>query len=456
MTSLSMTGSPAVAIALIGLPEPHASRLVEVVQLRTSAVAQVIEHLTNIPHDAWILTTPEWTERVVDYVLGLPAGHPERIAVLWGTRPETAALQSFRDQGLVVLTGPLPGPVIAWAEDAVRIAPAPEDSFAWNEDPAPDETAALVWGEPLEAPPSVRSPKKAAVSSVMPVEAEPPAWPASVPSRAQDGRVIAVYSSGGGVGKTTTAVYLATIAVQRRLAVNVLEMDEDRRGILTYWNQKPRNGGLDAIPAADWDDPGRLADRLASMAVAVHPRLTILPMAGTVTGLQYPLTHADSAAAHLLSWARQHSAWTWVDLPARLRDGTILAVLKSVDQIIWVIEPTELMLDSSRLYLDILEQLGPDGVAIVRKVSLLVNKVERARTARLDPRAMSEALGVPLLGSIAANSVKYLSGINQHHIEPTPEWEGVADRIGLPNPKAASATRSGGWLRGRSSRTEDD
>jgi len=322
MTSPSMARSSGVTIALIGLPEPHASRLAEAIQLRTSVNAQVIEALHHVSQDAWILAAPEWADQVVDYVLGLPAGHPERIAILWGARAETDMLQEFSDQGLVVLTGPLPGPVIAWAEEAVRNAPGPEDPFAWNEDPKPNATAGLAWDEALEPPPAGRSPRSPANSLAMPAEAEPAAWATPASTRSQEGRIVAVYSSGGGVGKTTTAVYLGTIAVQRRVAVTVLEMDEDRRGILTYWNQKPRNGGLDAIPAADWDDPGRLADRLASMAVSVHPRLTVLPMAGTVTGLQYPLTHADSAATHLLSWARQHSAWTWVDLPARLRDGT--------------------------------------------------------------------------------------------------------------------------------------
>ena len=433
-------------IFLVGLPGPHATRLRATLQETLGVTCVVTDAIDGIPPDAWMLCTPDWVDRIVHRQLERSAQVLGRVAVLWGNRPLNGETQRWTDQGLTVLTGALPQPVLAWAQALVR---SPEEAFlTWDASPSTSPEAAGTGIAPASEPglipvpePGLRSPSH-------------PALP-RMGERRPEGRLAAVYSSGGGVGKTTAAVYLATVAAGRRHPATILELDEDRRGILTYWNQHPRGDGLDSIPAADWTDPDRLAERLATLAVTVTPRLTVVPMAGTVTGLQYPVDQGAAAITHLLAWARRQGGWTFVDLPARLRDHTILNVLHGVDQVIWVVEPTELMLDSSRLYLDLLEQLGPEGVAMVRKVSLLVNKVEKARAARLDSRALAEALGLPLLGSVASNPVKYLSGINQHRIDPTPEWESVADRLGISKAEAPGG-RSRGWLRSRGRRKEHE
>ena len=441
-------------VMLVGLPEPHAARLTATIHERLNVDCAVAATVDALSVTAWVLCAPGWVDRVLEHLGQHGEGTPDRVAVLWGNRPLNGESQRWTDQGLTVLLGPLPEPVLGWVKTTVT-HPREETFLTWQESAEAVHDEDWAWAA------------QGSESGVIPVRGQPALSPAAgvssealgglpaISQRHPAGRVVAVYSSGGGVGKTTTAVYLATLATRRRHRAMVLEMDEDRRGILTYWNQRPRGEGLDSIPAADWTDLGRLAERLATLAVTVTPRLTVVPMAGTVTGLQYPVAEGEVSIARLLAWARQHGGWTFVDLPARLRDHTILSVLKIVDQVLWVVEPTELMLDSSRLYLDLLEQLGPEGVAVVRKVSLLVNKVEKARAARLDSRAFAEALGLPLLGSIASNPVKYLSGINQHRIDPTPEWESVADRLGMS--KAESHTgHSRGWWRSRERRKEHE
>lgn len=417
-------------VFLVGLPASHATRLCATLHDALGVTGVVADATDRIPPDAWILCTPEWVDRIVHRPPERSEEALRRVAVLWGNRPLNEATRRWTEQGLTVLTGALPQPVLAWAQALVRSS---EEAFlTWDASPSASPDAALAW-TPTEPDPGL-----------IPVPRMGDRRPAS--------RIVAVYSSGGGVGKTTTAVYLATVAARRRHPAIVLELDEDRRGILTYWNQRPREG-LDSIPAADWTDPDRLAERLATLAVTVTPRLTVVPMAGTVTGLQYPVDQGAAAITHLLAWARRQGGWTLVDLPARLRDHTILHVLHGVDQVIWVVEPTEVMLESSRLYLDLLEQLGPEGAAVVRKVVLLANKVEKARAARLDPRAFAEALGLPLLGSVASNPVKYLSGINQHRVDPTAEWEHVADGLGM-TPAEVAGDRGRGWWRPRNRRKE--
>ncbi len=456
MPAQPRTRSSTGTVTLVGLPEPHATRLSATLQDTLGVTCVVVETVDAILPESWILCTPDWVDGIVNHLFQPSEGALARMAVLWGNRPLDARTQRWTDQGLTVLTGALPQPVLEWAQAAIARLPD-NDLWAWQESPSVSNREAWTWGTPESEPGlmPVTGPGSRFSAGWSPLRDSHPAALPRMGERRQEGRMVALYSSGGGVGKTTTAVYLATLAAGRRHPATVLEMDEDRRGILTYWNQRPRGEGLDSIPAADWTDPGRLAERLATLAVTVTPRLMVVPMAGTVTGLQYPVDNGEAAIAHLLAWARQHGGWTFVDLPARLRDHTILSVLKIVDQVLWVVEPTELMLDSSRLYLDLLEQLGPDGVAVVRKVSLLVNKVEKARAARLDSRAFAEALGLPLLGSIASNPVKYLSGINQHRIDPTPEWDHVADRLGIPNAEAPGG-RSRGWLRSRGRRKEHE
>ncbi|MDA8192738.1 MAG: hypothetical protein M0Z53_01895 [Thermaerobacter sp.] len=390
----------------VAVAEPHGSRLAQILRDQVPGLATA-RPASDEPGDGrgWVLVTPDrvaWARQ---------AWPPDRIGVIAGTAvpdPRWAA------QGLHVLTGVLPWPVVEWA----RTRGAPETSLAW------DETDGAV-GPAAPPVPALRAPTGR-------------------------GPLVAVYSSGGGVGKTTTAVYLATVAAAQRQTVGVVELDEDRRGILTYWNRPLQGGGLDSITPHVWTDPARLAQDLARILVPVDARLRVVPMAGTLTGLQYPVEATDQAVRYLTEWARQQFACTIFDLSARIRESTPIAVLQAVDRVIWVMEPTEIMLDSSRGYLDLLEQLGDGARRILPKIGLVVNKVEKARTARLDPPALADALGLPLWGTVASNPAKYMSGINQHRVDPTPEWLAVARAVGLVTgdaPRPAGKARRAWWRR---------
>lgn len=413
----------------IALPEPHASRLAAIVRQHTGADARAmtLEEAAD-RHAARIVITPEAVPAA------LTVWSPGAIAVVAGSRP---VAESWRTVGVAVLTGPLPQPVVDWVR---RVETGWEDEgWEWADD---------GWGWTEEEPDALpHSGARGRNASRVPAAT-------SLGAASAHGQLVAVYSSGGGVGKTTTSVYLAAIAAERRHVVGVVELDEDRRGILTYWGRPARQGGLDSIKAYDWQSPDRLAEQLARIAVPVAPRVTVVPMIGTVSGLQYDVAQADQAVGFLTAWARRQFAWTFFDLPARVRDSTLIAVLKTVDRVVLVVEPTEIMLDSSRGYLDLLEQLGPDGAGIVPKMGLLVNKCEKHRAARLDPRAMAESLGVPLLGAVESNPAKYMSGINQHRIEPNSEWRSVATAVGIAGPDGVAAPvssrpRLGWWTRRR-------
>ena len=397
--------TPGAATVGLAIGTPHSERLAALLSQQARVPVRILTEQATSQDSQWVLVDAAhlpWAQARWP--------QPRIVVVAMAAQPAWA--------GYTVLTGPLPDPVLTWARQIAPAPAPPPDPLLWQSAPAPEP----------EPPMTVRPAWSPAADTAPPAAA-----------RVDKGRTLAVYSSGGGVGKTTTAVYLATLAAQARQAVGLVELDEDRRGILTYWHQALRQGGLDSIPPHVWLDPPSLAESLARLAVPVSARLQVLPMAGTVTGLQYPLDHADQAMQALLDWARAQYRWTVFDLSARVRDTTTLTVLKTVDQIVWVMEPTEIMLDSSRGYLDLLEQLGPEGHQIIQKIGLVVNKLEKRRTARLDPASMADALGLPLLGVIASDPVKYLSGINQHKIDPTPEWRHLADvlRLGEEMPGAS-------------------
>lgn len=387
-------------VEIFGVPEPHATRLTRTVADRLALACAVVEAVEALDPASRIVTTAVWAPRLLE--AGVPPAH---LALLWGDRPLDARAQRWEQQGITILTGTMPRCVLEWLW-------VPEASaMVWEEDAG---DSALRWeNAPIES----RTPSLASAPRL------------SVPAR---GLSLATYSSGGGVGKTTTAVYLATMASRHRVDTGLVELDENRSGMLTYWEKTTRNGGLDSVKPGDWSDAQRLAATLGTMVVPVAPRLSALAIEGTSEGLQY---HSDQAAAdlhNLYTWAQHRWGLTIYDLPATIRDPGVYHTLQSVDRILFVIEPTAIMYESSLRYLNIIQSLGAVGQDIIEKTGLVVNKVPKSRQARLEPRVLADSLGLPLWGHIAEQTQRYMAGINHHRITITPEWEKLWSTLALP------------------------
>ncbi len=411
--------------AAIVIADPYGARLVQALEQdsRCDDWTMLACHVDDTLPKATVYITSSATVDVVHRYAGTSP-----VGVIVGNRPDPQRLATWQQAGIVLLTGSVPSCVSTWLGTIVAAQAGTTEDWSWVDSDA-GNLPTLGADSHDVGDRSVR-----ARDQVFSTAAEV----GSSRNNLADGQghSLAVYSSGGGEGKTTMAVYLATIAAQKRHHVGLVELDEEQRSILTYWNQQIRQGGLDSIPPHVWTDPSALAAMFEVIAVPVHARLRVLPMAGTLTGLQYGRDHASQAVSFLLDWAKAQWTWTFVDLPARLHDASVLSALKAVDHIVWVIEPTETRLDSSRGQLDLLEQLGADGQQIIRKIGLVVNKVEKHRAARLDPASLADSLGLPLWGTVPSDSVKYFSGINQHRVDPTPDWQRIAAALNIMGPDA--------------------
>lgn len=406
----------------IVIADPYGTQLAQALQQEAQLKAWTfvpVPVLAVLPDAAVYVTWPAWVQIVADNAQGAPVG------VIAGNQNTAAMQAAWQALGVQPLDGSVPLCVTEWLLSLEFAEASADPGWTWAANPAaslpPIHSASLPAGT-FSSPPS-------------PLVEDPVPLPGG-----DHGLQVAVYSSGGGVGKTTTSVYLAAIAAGHRQMTGLIEMDEDRRGILTYYDVKAHSGGLDTIAASEWEDPARLGQRLAALQVAVNSRLRVLPMIGTLTGMQYQTHDNVSELNHLFAWARHQYGLTIYDMPARIRDFGTLTTLQAVDKIALVVEPTEIMLDSSRGYLQMIAQLGEEGRAIIAKIGLVVNRVPKSRKARYEPELMAEALDVPLWGIIPMEPDRYMAGINQHHVAPDKAWEHLYHTMQLPTPGTVNAS----------------
>ncbi len=377
-------------IIALCLPEPHGSRLAALLRGRMGLEVVAQESFQPVAGASVYIVTPEDAPRILPHKGGAD------VAIVFGTRGPSDA-DRLRYPGAVFLTGALPGTVTDWLESRG----------------VPVESLDLTWAETLHQPAAHQSGAKS----------------------------VAVYSSGGGVGKSTVSVYLAAVAAAERVPTGLVELDEDRRGILTYFDRKPKNG-LDTLQPTDWEDPARFAAAMAATTVAVGARLTVVPMVGTKYGMQYQTSmDTEDHLQHLFDWAGKEFALTVYDLPARVRDHVVLQTLQNASHIILVVEPTEIMVDSTMSYLNLIHSIKGVGPQMVGRMSLLVNKVPRQRRAAIPSRQMADALGVPLLGEVPLDPERYMTAINQHRIQLDPNWKAIYAALDLPH--AAGSAKTG-------------
>ncbi len=387
---------------VVCLPQPHAQRL-----------ASEITNTLHIPATAQTAFQP--VDAATVYVI-MPEDAMQAQSLL--PTVHIAVLSSADDTpanypGMTMLTGALPQNVLAWLQTL-------EPQHDTEAPLAPD----LEW-KPSSAPLTIA----------------PPTQGLALISHQSS---IAVYSSGGGVGKTTTAVYLAALAASKRINTGLVELDEDRRGILTYFNKQPKSG-LDMIAPSDWAQVERFNATMAQIAVKVDAHLSIVPMVGTTQGMQYMSGDKElhDGLPLLYSWAEHQFDLTIYDLPARIRDHVVLSTLQQADHIILVLEPTEIMLDSTLGYLKLIESLKDVGSQIIQKMQILVNKTPKQRAIGLVPQQMADSLGLPLLGKIPLDPERYINAINHHQIKPDAPWATVFDSLHLINESTAEQKAKG-------------
>lgn len=304
-----------------------------------------------------------------------------KIALLYGNMPvpETDSRRVTYSK----LTGTLPGCVYSFMESLVGSQGADD----------------LTWGEPSDLEFSFHP--------------------------AQKTRSIALFSPGGGVGKTTAVVHLAKLADQARINVGIIETDEDKGGVLRYLGKQPAQVGLDSLEETDWGNEA-LFDRRIGEIVQTVGRIKVVPMIGTLNGLVCNVNNVSL----LHEWAKSQFDLTIYDLPPRLRDVMTYSVLQEADQVVLVAEPTDVLMDALQKHLRLCKEVQRFH-DLPQKYQLLVNKVPEREG--LDPEEMAKTLGLPLLGVIPADLEHYDKIINRARFDiPTDSpWRMVYANLGL-------------------------
>ncbi len=274
------------------------------------------------------------------------------------------------------LQGPLPGNVIRWMQTLDEQISRPVDAHT-----------SLEWDESSYRAP-VNTNRGRTASYVSRVEREP--------------RIIASFSTAGGVGKTTTISVMARLLQEKGRKVAVVEADEEKAGILRLFGLQPANDGLDTIPDIIWPDKEALEARIAGMAVPITqrglPDLVVYPLIGTLEGLQVP---SSEAFADFLELLKESYDYVLVDLGPRLRDDITIGTLTAADAVVLVYEPTEPNLDAAVRHMENIEQMK---LFSRDKYVLLINKV----TSRgIKPKLMGQTLELPVIGVMQEETDTY-------------------------------------------------
>ena len=238
-------------------------------------------------------------------------------------------------------------------------------------------------------------------------------------------RSVALFSPGGGVGKTTTAVHLAKLAEQAQINVGLVETDEDKGGALRYMGRHPAHEGLDSLEKTVWDDEEFFKENMQRIVQKVE-RVQVVPMVSTFNGLSCNMKNVSS----LFNWAESQFTLTLYDLPPRLRDVMTFSILQEVDQVVLVAEPTDILMDALQKHMKLCQEVEQFR-NLPKKYRLLVNKVPEKNG--LDPEEMANALGLPLLGSIPADVDHYNRIINRARFDIPSDspWRRVFSNLDL-------------------------
>jgi pilus assembly protein CpaE len=188
-----------------------------------------------------------------------------------------------------------------------------------------------------------------------------------------DGRVVAVFSPKGGVGRTTIAVNMA-IAAATELGKSVVLMDGSFQfgdvGVLL--NLNPKNKSIaDLVPELEQGEPESLDTFVINHSAGV--RVLLAPPSPEMAELITP-----TAVKRVIEALRRQHDLVIVDCTSWFNDTT-LSILDAADVVLTILSLEITSIKNMRLFLEVAEQLGYEH----GKVKLVLNRADSSLGIRV-------------------------------------------------------------------------
>jgi len=200
-----------------------------------------------------------------------------------------------------------------------------------------------------------------------------PAVEARAASR-EPGRVVAVFSPKGGVGRTTIAVNLAVAAASEpNTAVVLVDGSFQFGDVGVLLNLNPRNKSIaDLVPELEAGGEPESLDTFV-ITHSTGTRVLLAPPSPEMAEMVTP-----SSIRRVLEVLRARSDLVVVDCAAAFSDST-LAVLDAADVILTVLTLEITSIKNMRLFLEVADQLGYPA----EKIELVLNRADSALGIRV-------------------------------------------------------------------------
>jgi pilus assembly protein CpaE len=189
----------------------------------------------------------------------------------------------------------------------------------------------------------------------------------------RDGRVVAIFSPKGGVGRTTIAVNMA-IAAATELGKSVVLMDGSFQfgdvGVLL--NLNPKNKSIaDLVPELEAGEPESLDTFVINHSAGI--RVLLAPPSPEMAELITP-----TAVKRVIEALRREHDLVFVDCTSWFNDTT-LSILDAADTVLTILSLEITSIKNMRLFLEVAEQLGYEH----GKVQLVLNRADSSLGIRV-------------------------------------------------------------------------
>jgi pilus assembly protein CpaE len=189
----------------------------------------------------------------------------------------------------------------------------------------------------------------------------------------RDGRVVAIFSPKGGVGRTTIAVNMA-IAAATELGKSVVLMDGSFQfgdvGVLL--NLNPKNKSIaDLVPELEAGEPESLDTFVINHSAGI--RVLLAPPSPEMAELITP-----TAVKRVIEALRREHDLVFVDCTSWFNETT-LSILDAADTVLTILSLEITSIKNMRLFLEVAEQLGYEH----GKVQLVLNRADSSLGIRV-------------------------------------------------------------------------